>query len=77
MDLHPTGSLVADVTEERTTVFTLIGNEMTQDVLLGDADSAMGFSDVDEQLVESIVVERMINETCHGLGMTLISQTCC
>ena len=74
VDVHPAGSLVADVAEERATVFTLIGNEMTQNVLLGDADATMGLADVEEQLVEGIVVERMIDETCHGLRMTLKSQ---
>ena len=31
---------------------------------------------IDEELVESIVVERMIDEARHGLRMTLISQAC-
>ena len=75
VDIVPTGRLIADVTHERTTILTLIAYQMAKDILLGDADTAMGLADGNKQLVEGIVIEWVVDQPHDGIGIVWKGQT--
>ena len=68
VDVLPFRSLVGDIAHERVLLFASEFCQVSEDEFLGDAGAALAFADVDKELVECLVVERMINQSGDGLG---------